>query len=50
MDGPTEGRPTETPFYKQVPLGTTMRPGSRLMVAEEEEKEVVVVCCGGGQY
>ena len=35
---------------KQVPVGTTMRTGSRLMVAEEEEEEqeeeeVVVVVC-----
>ena len=34
---------------EQVPVGTTMRPGSRLTVAEEEEEEqeeeVVVVVC-----
>ena len=39
---------------KQVPVGTTMRPGSRLMVAgegsEEVEVVVMVVLCGGGQY
>ena len=44
---------------KQVPVGTTIRPGRRLMVGVEEEEEeeevvvvvvVVVVCCGGGQY
>ena len=28
--------------YKQVPVGTTMRPGSGLRVAEEEEVVVVV--------
>ena len=28
---------------KQVPVGTTMRPGSGLKVAEEEEEEVEVV-------
>ena len=28
---------------KQVPVGTTMRPGSGLMVAEEEEEVVLVV-------
>ena len=36
--------------HKRVPVGTTMRPGSGLMVAEEEEEEAVVVYCGGGQY
>ena len=38
---------------KQVPVGTTMRPSSRLRVEEEEEEEeekVVMVCCSGGQY
>ena len=38
---------------KQVPVERTMRPGSRLMVAEEEEEKevvVVVVYCNGGQY
>ena len=38
---------------KQVPVETTMRPGSRLMIAEKEEEEaevVVEVYCGGGQY
>ena len=32
---------------KQVPVGTTMRPGSRLMLAEEEEE---TECFGGGSY
>ena len=35
---------------EQVSAGTTMRPSSRLMVAEKEEEVVVMVCCGGGQY
>ena len=37
-------------MLKQVPVGTTMHPGSELMIAEEEEVVVVVVCCGGRQY
>ena len=40
--------------FKQVPVGTMMRPGSGLIVAEEEQEEevvvVAVVCCVGGQY
>ena len=38
---------------EQVPVGTTMRPGSGSMVAEEEgeeQEEAVVVYCDGGQY
>ena len=38
---------------QQVPVGTTMRPGSGLKVAEEEEVVVdhlVVHSGGGGQY
>ena len=39
------------PIEKQVPVETTMRPGSRLMVAGTGKEEVVVeVYCGGGQY
>ena len=30
--------------YEQVPVGTTIHPGSRLMVEEEEEEVEVVVC------
>ena len=39
-------------MVKQVPVRTTMRPGSGFMVAEEEEEEEeeVVVFCGGEQY